>query len=103
MGHVMDALARLEGMATAGSQPDDVAREAEAIATGWWWNAHGDLTPNRLVLLVQELQRCCLIASSRYALRRDRLNQAGCPKRAERAARGAEALDQAQQALRLYT
>ena len=103
MGHVMDALARLEGMATAGSLPDDVAREAEVIAAGWWWNAQGDLTPNRLVLLVQELQRWCLIASSHYALRWDRLNRAGCPEEAERAARGAEALDQAQQALRLYT
>ena len=102
MGHVMDALARLEGMATAGSLPDDVACEAEIIAVGWWWNAHGDLTPDRLVLLVQELQRCCLIAFSRYALRRDQLNQAGCPKKAERPTRGAEALDQAQQALRLY-
>ncbi len=102
MGHVMDALARLEGMATAGSLPDDVAREAEVIAAGWWWNAQGDLTPDRLVLLVQELQRWCLIASSHYALRWDRLNRAGCPEEAERAARWAEALDQAQQALRLY-
>ena len=55
MGHVMDALARLDGMATEGSLPDDVAREAETIAAGWWWNAHGDLTPDRLVLLMQEL------------------------------------------------
>jgi hypothetical protein len=102
MGHVMDAMARLEGMATAGSLPDDVAREAEVIAAGWWWNAQGDLTPDRLVLLVQELQRWCLIASSHYALRWDRLNRAGCPVEAERAARWAEALDQAQQALRLY-
>ena len=101
MGHVMDALARLEGMATAGSLPDDVAREAEVIAAGWWWNAQGDLTPDRLVLLVQELQRWCVIASSHYALRWDRLNRAGCPEKAERAARWAEALDQAQQALRL--
>ena len=37
MGHVMDALARLKGMATAGSLPDDVVREAEVIAAGWWW------------------------------------------------------------------
>ena len=102
MGHVMDALARLEGMAAAGSLPDDVAHEAEVIAAGWWWNAQGDLTLDRLVLLVQELQRWCLIASSHYALRWDRLNRAGCPEEAERAARWAEALDQAQQALRLY-
>ena len=50
MGHVMDALARLDGMAAAGSLPGDVAREAEVIAAGWWWNAQGDLTPDRLVL-----------------------------------------------------
>lgn len=102
MGHVKDALARLERVATAGSLPDDAAWEAEAIAAGWWWNAHGDLTPDRLVLLMQELQRWCLIASSHYALRWDRLNRAGCPKEAEDAARWAVALDQAQQSLRLY-
>ena len=102
MGHVMDALTRLEYMTTAGSLPDDVAREAEIIAAGSWWNAQGDLTPDRLVLLVQELRRWCLIASSHYALRWDRLNRAGCPREAERAARWVEALDQAQQALRLY-
>ena len=101
MGHVMDALARLEGMATAGSLPDDVAREAEVIAAGWRWNAQGDLTPDRLVLLVQELQRWCVVASSHYALRWDRLNRAGCPREAESAARWAEALDQTQRALRL--
>ena len=61
-----------------------------------------DLTPDRLVLLVQELQRWCLIASSHYALRWDRLNRAGCPGQSEDAARWAMALDQAQQALRLY-
>jgi hypothetical protein len=54
------------------------------------------------VLLVQELQRWCLVASSHYALRWDRLNRAGCPAEAEDAARWAEALDQAQRALRLY-
>ncbi len=55
--YVSGALVRLESMAAAGSPPDDVAHEAEAIAAGWWWNAHGDLAPERLVLLVQELQR----------------------------------------------
>jgi hypothetical protein len=43
---VSDALARLEGMAAAGSLPDDVAHEAEAIAAGWWWNAQGNLAPD---------------------------------------------------------
>lgn len=55
--HVSDALIRLESVAAAGSAPDDLAHEAEAIVAGWWWNAHGDLAPERLVLLVQELQR----------------------------------------------
>ena len=102
MGHVMDALARLENMATAGSLADDVAHEAEAIAAGWWWNAHGDLTPARLVLLVQELQRWCLVASGHYALRWDELNRSGRPREADDAARWAVALDGAQQALRIY-
>ena len=100
--HVTDALTRLEGMAAAGRLPGEVAYEAEAIAAGWWWNAHGDLTPDRLVLLVQELQRWCLIASGHYALRWDHLNQAGRPREAEDAARWAVALDGAQQALRIY-
>ena len=102
MGHVMDALDRLEGMAAAGSLPGDVAHEAEVIAAGWWWNAHGDLTPDRLVLLVQELQRWCLVASSHYAVQWDRLHRAGRPREAEDAARWAVALDGAQQALRVY-
>ena len=45
---------------------------------------------------------CSVTASSHYALHWDRLNRAGCPEEAERTARWAEALDQAQQALRLY-
>ena len=102
MGHVMEALSRLDDMATADSLPGDVAHEAEVIAAGWWWNAQGDLTPDRLVVLVQELQRWCLIASSHYALRWDQLNQAGCPREAEDAARWAVALDGAQRALRVY-
>lgn len=43
-------------MAVAGRLPGDAAREAEVTAAGWW-NAQGDLTPDRLGLLVQELQR----------------------------------------------
>jgi hypothetical protein len=99
---VSDALVRLDGMALAGSLPDDVAHEAEAIAAGWWWNAHGDLIPDRLVLLVQELQRWCVVAAGHYALRWEHLNRAGRPREAEDAARWAVALDQAQQVLRVY-
>ena len=101
MGHVMDAVARLDGMVLAGSPPDDVALEAEGIAAAWW-DAHGDLAPDRLMLLVTELQRWCVVGAGHYALRWDRLNRAGRPREAEDAARWAVALDQAQQALRLY-
>ena len=100
--HVSDALARLEGMAAAGSLPDDVAHEAEAIVAGWWWNAQGDLAPERLVLLVHELQRWCAAAAGHHALQWDHLNQAGRPQEAEDAARWAQALDQAQRVLRVY-
>ena len=55
--HVLNALARLEGMAVAGLPPDDMTREAELIAAGWWWDDRGDLAPDRLVLLVHELRR----------------------------------------------
>ena len=100
--HVFGALARLESMAAAGSPPDDVAHEAEAIAAGWWWNAHGDLAPERLVLLVQELQHWCAVAAGHHALRWDHLNRAGRPRDAEDAARWAQALGQAQRVLRVY-
>ena len=100
--HVSGALARLESMAAAGSSPDDVAHEAEAIAAGWWWDAHGNLAPERLVLLVQELQRWCAIAAGRHALRWDRLNRAGRLRDAEDAARWAQALGRAQRVLRIY-
>ena len=101
MGHVMDAVARLDGMVLAGSPPADVAVEAEGIAAAWW-DAHGDLAPDRLVLLVAELQRWCVVGAGHHALRWDRLNRAGRPREAENAARWAVALDQAHQALRLY-
>ena len=103
VGYVTDALARLEGMAAVGKLPGEVACEAEAIAAGWWWNEHGDLTPDWLVLRVQELQRWCVIAAGHYALRWDHLNQMGRPRDAEDAARWAVALDEAQQVLRAYT
>jgi len=99
---VSDALARQEGMATAGSSPDDVAYEAEAIAAGWWWNAQCGLTPDRLVLLVQELQHWCIAAAGHHARRWDHLNRTGRPQEAEDAARWAQALDQAQRVLRVY-
>lgn len=100
--HVSGALARLESMAAAGSPPDDVAHEAEEIAAGWWWNARGDLAPERLVLLVQEMQRWCAAAAGRHALRWDRLNRAGRLRDAEDAAQWAQALDRAQRVLRVY-
>jgi len=103
VAYVSDAQARLEGMAAAGSLPDDVAHEAEAIATGWWWNAQDDLTPDRLVLLVQELQRWCAAAAGHHALRWDHLNRAGRPRDAEDTARWAQALDRAERVLRIYT
>ena len=99
---VSDALARLEGMAAAGCPPDAVAREAETIAAGWWWSAKGDLAPDRLVLLVQELQRCCAAAAGRHARRWDDLNRAGCARAAMDAAQWAHALDRAQRVLRVY-
>ena len=100
--HVLDALARLEGMATAGLPPDDVAHEAELIAAGWWWDGRGDLGPDRLVPLVQELRRWCVAASGRHAMRWEDLHRVGRPMDADDAARWARALDRAQQALLLY-
>ncbi len=97
-----DALARLESMAAAGSLPDDVAQEAEVIVGGWRWNAQGDLAPERLVLLVQKLQRSRAAAAGHHALQWDHLNRAGRPREAEDAARWAQALDQAQRVLRVY-
>jgi len=90
---VSDALARLESMAAAGCPPDEVAYEAEAIAAGWWWNTQCGLTPDRLVLLVQELQHWCIAAVGHHARRWDHLNRAGRAQDAEDAARWAQALD----------
>lgn len=95
-------MARLEGMAASGSLPDDVALEAEVIAAGWWWSINGDLTPDRLVLLVGELQRWCVVAASHYARRWACLNRAGRLREAEDAARQAQALGQAGRVLRVY-
>ena len=81
--HVLDALLRLEGMAVAGLPPDDVAHKAELIAARWW-AGRGDPEPDRLVPLVQELRRWCVVASGRHA------------------ARWAGTLDRAQRALTVY-
>ena len=102
MGHVLDALCRLETLAEAGASPDEVAHDAAVIAAGWWWEARGDLAPDRLVLLVQELRRWCTVASSHYALRWDKLERAGRPDQADHARRQAEALDRASHALHVF-
>ena len=102
MGHVLDALCRLESLAEEGASPDEVAHDAALIAAGWWWEARGDLASDRLVLLVQELRRWCALASSRYALRWDKLERAGRPSQADQARRQAEALDRASHALHVF-
>lgn len=102
MGHVLDALCRLEALAEAGAPADAVAHDAELIAAGWWWDTRGDLAPDRLVLLVQELRRWCALTADRYALRWDRLERAGRPEEADDARRRAEALHRASHVLHLY-
>ena len=97
--HVLDALGRLEGMAVAGLPPDDVAREAELIAAGWWWDGRGDLGPERLV---QELRRWCVVASGWHAVRWGHLHRMDRPLDAREAARWASALDRAQRVLMIY-
>ena len=99
--HVLDALVRLEGMAVAGLPPDDVAHETELIAARWW-AGRGDLEPDQLVLLVQELRRWCVVASGRHVTRWGHLHQMGRPLDAREAARWAGALDRAQRALTVY-
>ena len=101
--HLLNALARLEGMATAGLSPDDLAHEAELIAAGWWWDGRGELGPDRLVLLVQELRCWCVAASGRHAMWGEDLHRVGRPMDADDTARWARALDRAQQALLLYS
>ena len=102
MGHVIDAMLQLERMTASGSLPSDVALEAEMIAAEWWWNARGDFTPDRLVLLVGELQRWCTAAARHYALRWAALTRAGLLREAQDAARWAQALGQAGHVLRVY-
>ena len=100
--HVLDALMRLEDMAIAGLPPDAVAHEAELIAAGWWWDGRGDLGPDRLVPLVQELRRWCVVASRRHVVRWGHLHRMGRPLDAREAVRWAGALDRAQRALMVY-
>lgn len=103
MGHAaLDAVQLLAEMAEAGRHPQEVASYADRIAIGWYLDAAGCAAPERLALLVQELRRWCAVASSHYALRWDQLHRAGRPEQAEEARRWAEALDLANQALRLY-
>ena len=97
MGQVFDALCRLGALAEAGAPPDAVVHDAELIAAGWWWNARGDVASDRLVLLVQELRRWCLLTSERW----DRLERAGRPEEADQARRRAEALGWASHVLHL--
>lgn len=54
------------------------------------------------MLLVQELRRWCALASSRYALRWDKLERAGRPNQADQARHQAEALDRASHALHVF-
>ncbi len=83
MDHILNALCRLESLAEVGASPDEVAHGASLIAAGWWWEAHGDLAPDRLVLLIQELRCWCAVTSSRYALNWDKLERAGRPDQAD--------------------
>ncbi len=106
----------LSGVWQAGAPADAVAHDAELIAADWWWDARGDLAPDRLVLLVQELRRLCALTADRYALRWDRLERAGRPEEADDARRPfsfaditpwdrcamAEALHRASHVLHLY-
>ena len=80
---------------------DDVAHEAELIAARWW-AGRGDLEPERLVPLVQELRRWCVVASGRHAARWGQLQRMTLPLDARKAARWAGALDRAQGALTIY-
>lgn len=103
MGHAaLDAVQLLAEMAEAGRHPQEVAAYADHIAIGWYLDAAGCAAPERLALLVQELRRWCLVASSHYALRWDELHRAGRPEQAAEAGRWAKALDQAHRALHLY-
>ena len=96
------ALSHLEALAERGTHPQDVAAEATRIAARWWLEAQGDVGPDRLVLLVQELRRWCRVASSDHARRWDFLHRAGQPAAADEAQRWAEALDRADAALHLF-
>lgn len=101
-GAVLDAVERLEEMAEAGSHPHDVAAAATKIAAEWWLSSSGDGDPTFLMILVQDLRMWCTVTCNQYAWRWEQMQRLGRPEQAEEARRWAEAMDQAQQALRLY-
>jgi hypothetical protein len=99
---VLDAVEHLEGMAEAGRHPQEVAAAAAEIAAGWWLGSAGDIDPGRLVVLVQDLRAWCAVTCNHYARRWDHLHRSGRPDLADEARRWAEAMDEAQRALRMY-
>ncbi len=77
MGHAaLDAVRLLAEMAEAGRHPQELAANADRIALGSNLDGARGAAPERRALLVQELQRWCLVASSHYALRCDQLHRA---------------------------
>jgi hypothetical protein len=99
---VLDAVEHLEEMAEAGRHPQEVAAAAAEIAAGWWLDGAGEADSGRLVVLVQDLRMWCTPTCDQYAWRWEQLHRAGQPERADEARRWAEAMDEAQRALRLY-
>lgn len=98
MRQVLDAITRLDAMAQQGAGPEDVAAEAEFIATGWW-SGRGEPEPGGLARLVGELRCWCAVAAAEYAVTRDRLSRAGLAHDAEYARHRSVAFDHAWTAL----
>jgi hypothetical protein len=99
---VLDAVCQLEAMAEAGRHPQEVAAAAAEIAAGWWLGAAGDIDAGRLVVLCQDLRMWCTVTRDDYASRWDHQHRSGRPDLADEARRWAEAMDEAQRALRMY-
>jgi hypothetical protein len=99
---VLDAVEHLEKMAEAGRDPQEVAAAAAEIVAGWCLGASDDADPSRLVILVQDLRMWCAVMCNQYAWRWEQLQRLGRPEQADEARRWAEAMDEAQRALRLY-